>query len=155
MFTDSIGDESLRDVIYFPVSPQRDPNRNHLPDPHIMLRNTVFPLLGELDCFPIRVRYQVLVSNELDQALALFIKAVACYIFVLTFRELLRVLEPFLDLRSLNNGTNATEKPLGDPNNHPQHPDACGLEKHSWGFNNQISHFSSNACRQSDLEADV
>lgn len=40
-------------------------------------------------------------QSELEQALALLIKAVACYIFVLTFREFLRVLEPILDLRGL------------------------------------------------------
>ncbi|OJZ84413.1 hypothetical protein ASPFODRAFT_48443 [Aspergillus luchuensis CBS 106.47] len=53
--------------------------------------------------------------SELDQALALLIKAVACYIFVLTFQELLRILEPFLDLRGLQQWNQRKREGFGRP----------------------------------------
>lgn len=39
--------------------------------------------------------------TDLEQALAQLVKAVAFYIFVLALRELLHVLEPYIDLSGL------------------------------------------------------
>lgn len=59
-------------------------------------------------------------QSELEQALALLIKAVSCYIFVLALREFLRILEPFLDLTSLQQWHQDNRRQAGRPPQPPQ-----------------------------------
>jgi hypothetical protein len=58
---------------------------------------------------------QAAMHNDLEQALAPLIKAVAFYIFVLAFRELLRVLEPFIDLSTLQAWSQRNRRDFGPP----------------------------------------
>lgn len=53
--------------------------------------------------------------DDLEQALALLIKAVAFYVFVLALRELLHVLEPFIDLSTLQVWSERNRREFGPP----------------------------------------